>query len=100
MTRMRLAVAFKHRETGEQRVITAELSRPEILDVLREAARRGDVDAGWPPLENRYAIDRAARGLAPEFEYVTKAIRRIPPLEVICNDEHGQPAGCVGPVLG
>jgi hypothetical protein len=80
--RMRLAVAFKHRETGERRIITVDLTHEQVLDVMYQAARRGL--AGWPPLEARYAIDRA--GLAPEFEPVTKGgIRRIEPLQVITN---------------
>jgi hypothetical protein len=89
---MRYAVAFRHRKTGVLRIVVAELSRFEVLDALKEGARRR-LD-GFPPVERLYAVNRAARNLSPEFEPVLDEITRIPPLQVITNTAGGPLAVC------
>jgi hypothetical protein len=78
MTRIRYSCPFVNRNTGERRVITVELARPEVLDCLWQAVNHGyPAEVGWPPLERAYALRRAANGLAPEFEPVITDAHRV-----------------------
>ena len=82
--RVRISCPFVHRNTGERRVITVELTRPEVLDCLWQAVTHGyPAKSGWPPLENTYAAARAANGLAPGFEPLFDEMHRASVLTVL-----------------
>jgi hypothetical protein len=79
MTRTKYAVTFTNAR-GETREIMVELTEEEEHDCARHALSHRCPDGRWPPLENRYAGNRAAALVPAEFA------ERVPDVE--CIDLH------------
>jgi hypothetical protein len=73
---MKYAVKFTNAR-GEQREVVVELTAEEWRDCERQALSHGCPGEGWPPLENRYAANRAAEGMPPEFVGTFPEIHRV-----------------------
>jgi hypothetical protein len=76
MTRTKYAVTFTSAR-GEQREVAVELTEEEQRDCARQATSHGCPGEGWPPLENRYAANRAAASLPAEFVEKFPAVERV-----------------------
>jgi hypothetical protein len=67
--RIRYALPFVSKRTGERRTIVVSLAQHEVADVLyHRALRRNGAGGIGGPLEKMYAWHRAARA-APEEEF-------------------------------
>ena len=75
---MKYAVTFVNRRTGEQRDVIVGLTTEEMLDCRRQAVNHGlPAEAGWPPLEKRYAANRAAADMPEEFTRALPEVFRV-----------------------
>jgi hypothetical protein len=76
--RIRFALPFVHKQTGERRTIVVGLARYEVEDVLYHRALRPDgAGAVNGPLEKHYAWARAARALSGDFTPIYEQARRL-----------------------
>jgi hypothetical protein len=77
MTSMtKYSVTFTN-NAGETREVVVELTKEEERDCAWQALSHGCPDGRWPPLENRYASNRAAAFVPAEFAW------RVPAVECV-----------------